>query len=60
MHAAKGYLQIRGSKVYYETTGNGEPALLLPGGLGSVEDYAAQTPELAKHFKVVTFDRIGH
>jgi pimeloyl-ACP methyl ester carboxylesterase len=54
------YLPIRSSQIYYETSGDGEPVLLLHGGFGTVEDFASQTPELAKHFKVVAFDRIGH
>jgi len=60
MQATKAYLPIKGSQVYYETHGNGEPVLLLHGGFGTVEDFTSQTPELAKHFKVVAFDRIGH
>jgi pimeloyl-ACP methyl ester carboxylesterase len=32
----------------------------LHGGFGTVEDFASQTPELAKHFKVVGFERPGH
>jgi len=54
------YLQIRNSRIYYETSGAGEPLLLLHGGLGTVEDFASQTPELAKHFKIVAFERPGH
>ena len=34
--------------------------LLLHGGFGTVEDFASQRPELAKHFKVVAFERPGH
>jgi len=54
------FLLIRNSRVYYETSGAGEPLLLLHGGLGTVEDFASQTPALAKHFKVVAFERPGH
>jgi pimeloyl-ACP methyl ester carboxylesterase len=32
----------------------------LHGGFGTVEDFASQTPELAKHFRVVAFERPGH
>jgi pimeloyl-ACP methyl ester carboxylesterase len=32
----------------------------LHGGFGTVEDFASQTPELAKHFSVVGFERPGH
>jgi pimeloyl-ACP methyl ester carboxylesterase len=51
---------MKNSRIYYETSGAGEPLLLLHGGFGTVEDFASQTPELAKHFKVVAFERPGH
>jgi len=54
------HLRIKDSRIYYETSGAGEPLLLLHGGFGTVEDFASQTPELAKHFKVVAFERPGH
>jgi pimeloyl-ACP methyl ester carboxylesterase len=54
------HLQIRNSRIYYETSGAGEPLLLLHGGFGTVEDFASQTPKLVKHFKVVAFERPGH
>ncbi|MDA4125659.1 MAG: alpha/beta hydrolase [Thaumarchaeota archaeon] len=57
---AKAYLPIRGSQIYYQTSGDGEPLVLLHGGFGTVEDFASQTPELAKHFRVVAFERPGH
>ena len=38
----------------------GEPLLLLHGGFGTVEDFSLQTPELAKHFKVIAYERPGH
>jgi pimeloyl-ACP methyl ester carboxylesterase len=60
MQSAKQYLPFRGSQVYYEMSGDGEPLLMLHGGFGTVEDFASQTPELAKHFKVVAFERPGH
>jgi len=34
--------------------------LLLHGGFGTVEDFASQTPELAKHFRIIAFERPGH
>ena len=54
------HLQIKNSRIYYQTSGAGEPLLLLHGGFGTVEDFASQTPELAKHFRVVAFERPGH
>lgn len=58
--ATKGYLHVRNSQVYYEASGKGEPLLLLHGGFGTVQDFASQTPKLAKHFKVIAFERPGH
>ena len=54
------YLPIGNSRVYYEASGAGEPLLLLHGGFGTVEDFASQTPGLAKHFRVIAFERLGH
>jgi pimeloyl-ACP methyl ester carboxylesterase len=51
---------VRGSQIYHEISGDGEPLLLLHGGFGTIGDFASQTPELAKHFKVVAYERPGH
>lgn len=59
VQTAKGYLPIRGSQVYNETSGDGQCGL-LHGGIGTNEDFASQTPELAKHFMLVAFEMIGH
>jgi len=60
VQVTRGYIPTGGSQVYYEAMGEGEPLLLLHGGFGTVEDFASVTPELAKHFKVVAFERPGH
>jgi len=57
---AKAYLPIQGSKIYYETAGQGDLLLLLHGGFGTNEDFSHQSPELAKHFRVFAFERPGH
>ncbi len=54
------FLQIGISQVYYEVSGKGDPLLLMHGGLGSVRDFASQTAELSKHFRVFAFERPGH
>ena len=54
------YLVVKGSRIYFETYGGGEPLLLLHGGFGTIEDFASQIPEFAKHFTVVAFERPGH
>jgi pimeloyl-ACP methyl ester carboxylesterase len=60
VQAAKDYLPIRGSQIFYQTSGDGEPLLLLHGGFGTVEDFSSQIPELSKHFRVIAFERPGH
>lgn len=60
MQATGRHLRIGKSLVYYEASGTGEPLLLLHGGLGTVEDFSSQTLELARHFRVVAFERPGH
>ena len=60
MHALKAYLPIKGSRIFYETMGDGEPLFMLHGGFGTDEDFSSQIPELSKHFKVVAFERPGH
>lgn len=60
MPAAKAYLPIMGSQIFYQTWGRGEPLLLLHGGFGTVEDFSHQTLELSKHLRVVAFERPGH
>ena len=54
------YLKVRGHRLYYVTEGQGEPLILLHGGLGSIDDFAAQIPALAQHFRVIAFERSGH
>lgn len=46
--------------LYYETTGNGKPLLLLPGFGESVTMWRRNIPELAKHYQVITLDLRGH
>lgn len=55
-----GYQTVNGARVFYVTEGQGEPLLLLHGGLGGVEDFALQVPALAKRFRVIAFERSGH
>lgn len=54
------YLPVRGMQLYYETEGEGEPVLLLHGGLGTIDDFASQIPDLSRYYHVVAFERPGH
>lgn len=54
------YLQANGIKYYYEVHGEGEPLLLLHGGLGSIELFEPGLSEFAQHRKVIAVDLHGH
>jgi pimeloyl-ACP methyl ester carboxylesterase/predicted glycosyltransferase len=59
---AEGYLKRDGIRVFYEVYGTGEPAILLFPTWEIVHSRAwkAQIPYLARHGRVVTFDRRGN
>jgi pimeloyl-ACP methyl ester carboxylesterase/predicted glycosyltransferase len=59
---AEGYLKRDGVRVFYEVYGTGEPAILLFPSWEIVHSRAwkAQIPYLARHGRVVTFDRRGN
>ncbi len=53
------YADAPGAHLYYEVHGDGEPLLLHPGFGCTVEIYWKNTPELAKHFRVIVLDPRG-
>lgn len=55
-----GHAEINSVKLYYEITGDGEPLLLLHGGLGGSDHFSKIIPSLTGSFKVITVDRRGH
>jgi len=58
--AAEGFAPVDGIKLHYESFGQGEPVILLHGGLANVKYWGNQVPELAKHYRVITLDSRGH
>ena len=48
-----------GDKLYYETTGEGPPLMLVSGLSGLASFWDVHTAELARHFKVVVHDHRG-
>jgi 3-oxoadipate enol-lactonase len=52
-------LQTRDIIIYYEEAGDGYPLLLITGLGGDLQSWAFNAPDLAKQFKVVTFDNRG-
>src|SRR3954465_12030648 len=51
---------INGVSYYYEIHGEGEPLLLLHGGLGSIDMLRPQLPALSKSRRVIAVDLHGH
>jgi len=58
--ARTGRVMSNGVNYYYEIHGQGEPLLLLHGGLGSIDMFAPILPELAKKRQVIAVDLHGH
>jgi 3-oxoadipate enol-lactonase len=59
MESTKGYVKLSNVEMYYETTGTGEPVLLVHGIDGDSRMWEPQFWELAKNFQVIRFDLRG-
>jgi len=55
-----GRIEAGGISYYYEIRGEGEPLLLLHGGLGSIDMFGPVLPALAKSRTVIGVDLQGH
>jgi pimeloyl-ACP methyl ester carboxylesterase len=55
-----GHLAVNGVNYYYEVRGEGEPLLLLHGGLGSIDMFAPLMPIFAEGREVIAVDLHGH
>ncbi|AMS42093.1 alpha/beta fold hydrolase [Aminobacter aminovorans] len=55
-----GHAEINGVNYYYEIHGEGEPLLLLHGGLGSIDMFGPVLPALSKNRQVIAVDLYGH
>lgn len=58
--AKSGRADINGVNYYYEVRGEGEPLLLLHGGLGSIDMFAPILPALSQRRQIVAVDLHGH
>ena len=54
------YASVNGLQLYYEVYGQGQPLILLHGGLGSIEMFSPILPQLAKGRQVIAVDLQGH
>ena len=52
-------VQLNGVRLYYETSGDGDPLLLVPGFSNGLWIWFKQVEELARRFRVVAFDPRG-
>ncbi|HUK59883.1 MAG TPA: alpha/beta fold hydrolase [Stellaceae bacterium] len=55
-----GLAPVNGIKIWYAIFGNGEPVILLHGGLANSAYWGNQVPALAKHYRVIVMDSRGH
>jgi pimeloyl-ACP methyl ester carboxylesterase len=55
-----GHVAVNGLRYYYEIHGQGEPLLLLHGGLGSIDMFGPLLPSFAKTRQVIAVDLHGH
>jgi pimeloyl-ACP methyl ester carboxylesterase len=53
-------VELNGVHLYYEISGSGEYVLQVPGAVNGHEGYAAVTPGMSQHFKVIDFDPRGY
>lgn len=58
--AKSGHMAINGVDYYYEVSGQGEPLLLLHGGLGSIDMFRPLLPTLGEGRQVIAVDLQGH
>jgi pimeloyl-ACP methyl ester carboxylesterase len=52
-----GRVTTEGDDLYYEVRGQGQPLLLIPGGGGDGDTFAAIADRLCDEYKVITYDR---
>lgn len=58
--ASSGMAAVNGIQMYYATYGAGDPVLLIHGGLGHGDLWAAQVADLMKDHLVIVADSRGH
>jgi pimeloyl-ACP methyl ester carboxylesterase len=54
------YAEVNGLELYYEVHGDGEPLILLHGGVGAIEMFGEVLPMLAEGRKVIGADLQAH
>jgi pimeloyl-ACP methyl ester carboxylesterase len=52
--------RVNGVNLFYELTGSGDPLVLVHGSWGDHNSWRLVVPDLARSFRVLTYDRRGH
>ncbi len=55
----QGRVETDGASIYYAIYGEGEPVILLHGGLGNSDHFSNQVPALSDRFQVIVIDSRG-
>jgi pimeloyl-ACP methyl ester carboxylesterase len=58
--AQSGTAPVNGVKIWYAVFGEGEPVILLHGGLGNSNYWGLQVKALQPHYRVIVMDSRGH
>jgi pimeloyl-ACP methyl ester carboxylesterase len=54
------YVQVGDIKTWYEVSGDGEPLVMLHGGMSDGTAWGANAPAMAQHYRTFIPDRRGH
>jgi len=57
---AGSYASVNGLEMYYETYGEGDPLILIHGGLGGIVQFGSLIPTLAETRQVIAVELQGH
>ncbi len=57
---SNGHVEVKGVRYYYELRGEGEPLLVLHGGLGSFDMFGSNLELLSEHRQLIAVDLQGH
>src|SRR5580704_13708345 len=58
--ASTGYADVNGIKLYHEIYGQGEPLMLIHGGLTTIDEIQGWVQPLAKTWQVIAVEMQGH
>jgi pimeloyl-ACP methyl ester carboxylesterase len=57
---SSGYADVKGIRLYHEIYGEGEPLVLIHGGLTTIGEMQGWVQPLAKKWRVIALETQGH